>query len=113
MFTKLNLLVITSTFAASIGTGAIAVGSLESELLKTAASSGIMGLLLLWFVYTARQNQLRDQTESLARETRLADRLSKLEDEMRNKLIVTLKRVDETLDDFKQIVEACQKHATL
>jgi hypothetical protein len=108
---RLNFLVAFLTIGASTGVGAVPAVGLESELLKAALSSGFLGLMLLWFVYTARQTQLRDREEATARETRLADRLNRLEDETRSRLIVTVSRVEEALGEFKKIAEYCQKRS--
>lgn len=84
---------------------------LWAKLLGAAASSGLIGLLLLWFVYTGRQERQRERDEALAREKALALRLNTIEDEIRGSLAARLNQANEAMENFEKIARRCADRA--
>ena len=106
---RLNWLIASAAIAASTGADAAPSGSLEGDLLKAAVSSGLIGLMLLWFIYQSRRDRDTERAESMAREKRLAERLSALEDETRKSLATTLAKATEAIDEFRKVADRCNQ----
>lgn len=94
-----------------------------SPLAGAAASSGFIGLLLLWFVYTGRQDRQRERDEAatrekaaredaVARERALAARLNTIEDEIRTSLVTRLGEFNQAMVAFERIARICADRAT-
>ncbi len=85
--------------------------SLEIGLLKAAASTGLIGLMLLWFVFQGRRDWERERKESGEREARMAQRLNAIEDEVRNSLARALTTAEKTIEEFTVIARKCHDRA--
>jgi len=111
--TRVNWLIAALALGGATGVDAVPTGgdSIEGGLLKAAISSGLIGLMLLWFVFQSRKDRDLERTEAAARERQLAERLNKIEDEIRGSLAGKLVEVGNTLDDFVEVARHCRQRA--
>lgn len=111
--TRFGWIVSVVAIGGAMGVDAAPAGgeSLEIGLLKAAASSGLIGLMLLWFVFQNRRDLEHERDNAAKREARLADRLNQLEDEIRNSLAGKLSAAEDAMERFEDIARKCHDRA--